>query len=96
MRRKKRASKTKLIFHHNLHLCEYLHKNDEVWKSDYKEPSIYLPMSDVEKTKRSEKSLQPYRFLLNEISHEKLAIINQVIMSLVNRKAMSVIIRAAE
>lgn len=38
-------------------------------------------MCDVEKTKRSEKSLQPYRFLLNELAEEKLETINQLIIS---------------
>lgn len=41
----------------------------------------YSPMSDVEKTKRSEYSLHPYRFLLNR----KMATINQLIMSWANR-----------
>lgn len=39
------------------------------------------PMSDVEKTKRSECSLHPYRFLLNR----EMATINQLIMSWANR-----------
>lgn len=39
------------------------------------------PMSDVEKTKRSEYSLHPYRFLLNR----EMASINQLIMSWANR-----------
>lgn len=36
------------------------------WFSERRGSFRYSPMSDVEKTKRSEKSLQPYRFLLNE------------------------------
>lgn len=39
-------------------------------------------MSDVEKTKRSEKSLHPYRFLLNgRVKREELETINQLIIS---------------
>lgn len=48
---------------------------------------VALPMSDVEKTKRSEKSLQPYRFLLNERvkEGEKMETINQLIISSANK-----------
>lgn len=48
--------------------------------------SFHSPMRDVEKTKRSEKSLQPYRFLLNEPMNEKLKTINQLITTWVNEK----------
>lgn len=45
----------------------------------------HSPIRDVEKTKRSEKSLQPYRFLLNECWNiEKLETINQLIIGWAN------------
>lgn len=79
----------KILRNHVWKLISGYEREDKVFHSDTiidLEREIFLspfsvelnsPMRDVEKTKRSEYSLHPYRFLLNR----KMATINQLIMS---------------